>query len=246
MKKIITKLILLVSMPVLANTQHDVPVKGFARSFISGSEIKDATITILETGQRIKTNAQGQFGPFYYPIGKPLTLFLEKTGYHPTQSATVFVPSKGLINDDAQMTLQVPSRIAYYFLTQVIGANENPNSCHVATTITSFHKTLDDDRQGETGATLRLNGHPISGTFYFNIFQDGWLKDKTNPFTKNLTKTTEDGGALIFNLEPREKLYVLSANKAGVVFNQVHFLCRRGVFINLSPPFGPSIIKVKR
>src|SRR5579871_2055260 len=73
------------------------PISGFARSFLTGEVISDATITVLETGLTLKTDKNGHFGPFYYPIGDKLTLELSKFGYINTQSATVTVPQQGLI-----------------------------------------------------------------------------------------------------------------------------------------------------
>lgn len=219
------------------------PVSGFARSFIMGSEIGNANITIVETGKIIKTDNHGKFGPFDYPVGKPITLMLVKSGYHTTQSATVVVPPEGLTGPYNNITFQVPSSEAYYLLSTVVGAKEDPNACHVAATITAYHKNMDDDPQGEADATVSLRGYTEQPTFYFDIFQSGPLKGKTNPFTKGLTKTTEDGGLLIFNLPPQEKPYVMTASKAGVMFTEIQFLCRKGMFVNISPPQGPMAVQ---
>ena len=62
------------------------PVSGFARSFILGSELSNATITILETGEKMVTDNHGKFGPFQYPIGKSITLKFEKWNYKRSRS----------------------------------------------------------------------------------------------------------------------------------------------------------------
>src|SRR5579864_9371731 len=85
------------------------PVSGFARSFIMGSIISNATVTILETGQKLKTDSKGHFGPIQYPIGKPITLTIEKWEYKTTQTATVIVPPEGLTGPYNNITFQVPS-----------------------------------------------------------------------------------------------------------------------------------------
>jgi hypothetical protein len=54
-----------------------------------------------------------------------------------------------------------------------------------------------------------------------------------------LNKTSEDGGVAFFNLPPRDEPYVISAEKSGVKFTEAVFTCKKGVFINISPPRGP-------
>jgi hypothetical protein len=218
------------------------PVSGFARSFIMDSPIEDATITVLETGQKMKTDSQGHFGPIQYPVGKPITLRLEKFEFKTTQSATVIVPKEGLTSPLNNMTFQVPSIEAYFVLAKVVGGREDDNSCHLATTITAFHKTMADCPQGEEGATLTISPSVNEVPFYFDIFRRGPLAGKTDPFTKSLAKTSEDGGVLIFNLQPRDEPYTISAQKNGVTFSRTQFICRKGVFINISPPLGPMAL----
>ena len=47
------------------------PVAGFAQSFLLGMQLGDAKITILETGEKFRTDKTGHFGPFQYPVGEP-------------------------------------------------------------------------------------------------------------------------------------------------------------------------------
>jgi hypothetical protein len=233
-------LIGIMSTSVLAANEKAL-VSGFARSFISDKPIGGASITVLETGAKLTTDQEGHFGPFAYPVGKPLTLELEKFGYRTTQSATVIVPPEGLTGHLNNMTFQVPSVESYYLLATVIGAEEDPESCHLATTITAFHKTMEDCPQGEAGATISISPYTHEAPFYFDIFKQGPLKDKTNPFAKGLSQTSDDGGVLLFNLPPREKPYVITARKNGKTFSQAQFICRKGAFINISPPLGPMV-----
>src|SRR5690348_16240032 len=105
---------LLAQTTAYASKEGYATMSGFARSFILGSEISNATITIVETGEKIKTDNHGKFGPFDYPIGKPITLVLEKWDYHTTQSATIIVPPEGLTGPYNNITFQVPSRESYF------------------------------------------------------------------------------------------------------------------------------------
>ncbi|MBV9575533.1 MAG: carboxypeptidase regulatory-like domain-containing protein [Gammaproteobacteria bacterium] len=219
------------------------PVSGFAESFLSTAAIPDATITILETGEKVKTNAKGEFGPILYPIGKSITLLFEKFGYKTTQSGTVIVPKEGLTNPHNNMTFQVPSIETYYLMAAIIGAQFDENQCHVVTTITAYGKILQDIPQGEAGAKVTLTPAVNEVPFYFDIFKEGPFKGKTNPFTKGLTQTSEDGGVGFFNLPPRAEPYTISAQKNGVTFTEAQFLCKKGVFINISPPRGPMALQ---
>lgn len=217
-----------------------VPVTGFARTFITGEPLIGGTVTVLETGQKVTTNQKGEFGPILYPANHPITLRFEKWGYKTTQSATVLVPPTGLTGKYDNITFQVPETVTYALLASVIGATIDDNNCHVVTTVTDYHKTMDDIPQGIEGAKLVLFPGRSELPFYFDIFKSGPLKGKTNPFTRGLTQTSEDGGAAYFNLPPRHKPYRLTAEKDGTVFSSVEFVCTKGAFINISPPRGPS------
>lgn len=242
----------LVSVMCLSTTlvyaDNTAPVSGFARSFLSGEPIIDATITILETGQQIKTDNKGNFGPINYPVGKPITLLLEAAGYTTTQSATVIVPKEGLISPYTNLTFQVPSTYVYAFLKYTFeysfGVTDDPNSCHVSSTILAYHKTMEDDPQGEPGAVVALSPTVDNlNPFYFDIISSGPLQGKTYPFPTGLTKTSLDGGIMLFNVPARDEPYTLSATKDGVNFTSAQFTCRKGAFINVSPPSGPMADK---
>lgn len=236
-------LISTITSTIQASLVDSAPVSGFARSFLSGEVIPDATITVLESGLTLKTDKDGRFGPFYHPIGQRLTLEISKSGYVTTQSATVTVPKDGLIGPYDNITFQVPSTYVFYVLSKTVGANLDDNNCHVTATVTAYHKTMDDIPQGEKGAVVMLEPFTKQKAFYFDIFTSGPLKGKTYPFPTGLTVTSDDGGVAFFNVMPSEKPYRMIAVKAGVQFSDAEFTCQKGKFINISPPRGPSALE---
>jgi hypothetical protein len=236
--------------PLLLKCQSpSVPVTGYAKAFVGEDRIKHATISILETNQSFFTNEQGQFGFCALP-NQRITLSLEKHSQNPlhnyqtTQEGTFYIPKIGFQGANNEITFQVPRKITYHLLQTILKSQRHTNPCidccNVATTITAHKKTLADDIQGEVGAriTLRHHGKTIShrGLLYFGI-----LFGKTNPFDISGTTSSEDGGVLIYNLPASRDLYTTSATKNGFYFSSEKFWCRKGAFINLSPPHGPRV-----
>lgn len=220
-------------------------ISGFARSFISGQPIADATITVLENPQlKFKTDSAGKFGPFEWPVGEPITLVFEKpgsfwTGYKTTQTATVIVPPQG-INDAnflKNISFQVPSNMAYKFLSFAMGESENPEACQIAATVTPPNTTLDDIPQGVEGVTVSLSPKVNVRTYYFGIFP---IIHKTNPFIRNLKSTSLDGGVAFINVPPGE--YTMEAKKDDISFSKVSIKARKGMIVNASPPLGPTML----
>lgn len=240
---IMSAVILASPLSAFANNTVTAPVSGFARSFLLGNHLANATVTVLETGLKLETDKDGHFGPFEYPVGEPLTLQFEKWGYKTTQSATIIVPPEGLTGPYNNVTFQVPSIETFYLFSYLIGADIDKESCHLTSTITAFHKTMDDVPQGIEDAEVTIDPGVDQRAFYFGIYKSGPLKGKTNPFVRGLKQSSEDGGVAFFNLPPRDEPYVISAKKDGISFTQATFLCRKGAFINISPPRGPSVIK---
>jgi hypothetical protein len=154
----------------------------------------------------------------------------------------VIVPPEGLTGPLHNMTLQVPDDLTYYFFTIATGSELNENNCHLVATITAHGKTMDDAPQGEVDAKAVLIPDTGFTPYYFGVFTEGPLKDKTNPFAKGLTLTSADGGVLYANLQPSDKPYIITATKNGVAFTQARFICRKGMFVNISPPQGPSVV----
>jgi hypothetical protein len=228
---------------MISCTTPAVPVTGFAQTFLDDKRIPRATVTWLENKLITTTDTKGNFGFCVLPNQK-MTLVFSDADYPSTQTATVTVPATGLTTIYNQPTFQVPREITYTFLkallTQERSIKLDTQDCQVVTTVTDFHKTLQDDPQGIPGATIRLmhNGQSIAlnpTPFYFGMFKDG----KTNPFSKKLTSTSADGGVALINIKPSNTPYTLTASKKEKEFTQVKFLCRPGQLVNISPPLGP-------
>lgn len=230
----------------------EVSVLGFAQSFIGDRAIKKALIKRLDNKQQYQTDQQGKFH-FCVKPGTKLTLSIHKSSFLPwknykdTQTGTYIVSKHGLVGPFNNVTFQVPLMSTYHLLKAIIveerGISLDPSKCNVVTTVTAYHKTLNDDPQGEPGAVIVLRHlgklvHLKNKPFYFGI-----MKGKTNPFTPNLKQTSLDGGVLIYNLRPSKIPYEITAKKSGVRFNRRFFLCQAGEFINLSPPNGPMVQK---
>lgn len=217
-------------------------VSGFARSFISGEPLVEATITTLENEQlKFTTDSQGRFGPFPWPVGEPLTLVCEKPGsflrgYKTTQTATLIVPPEGINNVDyvKNVSFQVPSNLAYKLLSLTMGIAEKPDTCQIAATITPANTTMDNIPQGIAGVKLRLSPGNHQA-FYFGMFP---IIHKTNPCLRNLEATSLDGGVAFTNVPAGD--YILEACKDDIPFTSVRIKARKGVVVNASPPFGPT------
>jgi len=218
------------------------PVSGIAISFLSDKPIANAKITILEAANKIiYTDQDGKFGPIYWPVGKPITLQLEKpgswfTGFRTVQTPTLIVPEKGFNDPNPfnNVTFQVPSNIAVSIMKFGMGITEDPEACHVAATITPPGMTLKNLPQGIADVEVTLTPDCKVKPFYFGIVP--WVL-KTNPFTRKLKSTSLDGGIAFPNIP--EGNYVLTAQKAGMKFTEVRFRARKGVLVNASPPLGP-------
>jgi hypothetical protein len=218
------------------------PISGFARGYVTGDPIPEATITVLETGRTLKTDRDGKYA-FHHPVGARLTLQLTKLGFEPVQTDTVVVPASGLTGPHDNIALQALLKLEYELFQAAIGMRPDPRMCHVATTIAAAGKTVYDHFQGEPGARLVLDPEAPTPAFYFAAFGDkGPLAYQSNPFVRTLEATSQDGGAAVFNLPPRDELYTLTAVKPGVRFSEAKIWCRPGSFINVSPPRGPTVI----
>ena len=57
-----------------------------------------------------------------------------------------------------------------------------------------------------------------------------------------LTLLALDAFSARFNLPPRDEPYTITAVKEGVSFTEAQFICRKGAFINVSPPRGPMAL----
>jgi hypothetical protein len=241
-KKILAICISLFTFSPLIHAEMTAPVSGIVREFGSGTPLSDATLTILENNQKIPVDRKGHFGPVMWPVGKPITLVAEEIGYRTTQSATVTVPPEGLNTAYNNIVLQVFDVFTFYLFAGIMDKEIDENKCHVGTTVSQFHKTADDLPQGEEHAKVMLIPATTEIPYYLSVFKDGPFKDGANPFPHGLKETSHDGGTVFTNVDPRDEPYTMIAYKPGVSFREVHFICRKGVFVNLSPPQGPSAL----
>lgn len=217
-------------------------VSGFARSFLSGQAIPNATIFALENPAiKFTTNNAGKFGPFPWPVGEEITLVLEKhgsfwSGYRTTQTATLIVPPHGFNNRNflKNISFQVPSNMAFQFLSWAMGIKENKETCQIAATITAPNITMDDIPQGISEVTATLS-QENKKPFYFGMFP---IVHKTNPFVRTLKATSLDGGVAFLNVPPGE--YTIETKKDNHSFSKVLIKARKGIVVNASPPFGPT------
>lgn len=225
--------------------QKTANVEGYARSFVTEHRIDGAKIVATDiNGQATTTTTTDKNGRFKveWPVGEPITLTISHRWYHSTQGGTVVVPPGGLSGKHSEYTFQTPRTATYTGLNLILRdvGKLDPNSCAVSTTVQAPNMTLDDAPQGEAGAVLHLvPAVPgLAAPYYF-----GLMKKWTNPLTRGLTKTSGDGGVLIFNVPPRKEPYTLVATKPGKKFTNASFVCREGgTFVNVAPPQGPTVI----
>lgn len=225
---------------------HKALISGFARSFMSGKAIADATITVIEDETlKFYTDTAGRFGPFEWIVGQPITLLFEKpgslwSGYKTTQTATFIVPPEGINNDNylKNISFQVPSNLAYNALAWAIGGTEDSEACQIAATITPPNTTMDDIPQGVADVTVTLSPNVNIKAYYFGMFP---IIHKTNPFVRDLQATSLDGGVLFRNVPSGE--YRMEARKNGAVFSTITVKARKGVLVNASPPNGPTMLQ---
>ena len=90
-----------------------VSVDGHAQAFIGDERIVGATVTWLETGLQTTTDAQGEFSFENVTVGQNITVVVEASGYHTTQSATVTIPPQGLHGAQAELAMQVPRTLTF-------------------------------------------------------------------------------------------------------------------------------------
>lgn len=236
--------------PAMGYYQTTANVTGYARSFVMDHRIAGATITASSDGLHPElnttTSSDGRFS-FEWPVGQRVELTVTAEGYYPTTGAALVVPPNGLSGLHNEYTFQTPRMVTYEALKAVVihwqHGKIDPTCCHVVTTVCAENKTLQDDPQGEPGATIELDPPLVTKipAFYFGII-GGW----TNPLSRGLLNTSADGGAAFFNVPVREQPYTLLATKDGVTFSNTSFYCRPNRLVNIAPPKGPTVIGRKQ
>ncbi len=150
-------------------------VKAFARSFLTTNALTDATVYAYELDAvdknkinpvPIKTLITDKNGDieFDWPINKPVTLRIEKPGYHAIQSGIIPVPPEGINDPDRvkNISFQVPSSFlgvkgfAYAMHGKL---TDDGKAQAVVATVAELGMTMDDLPQGCVGATAKLVFH---------------------------------------------------------------------------------------
>ena len=239
---------------VMACSDGKVNVSGYAQSFVWDKKIKDAEIVLSYYSYKVpdlntRTDADGRFSFCVVP-GKYITLTLNKNSrsplddYKTTQTGTYYVPDSGLQGKYDEITFQVPRTVTFSILKKVIelsrGVTLDPNDCQLAMTITDYHKTLDDLPQGIEGSKVTIDNHILPYYRYNQPFYFGIYNQKTWPFSGDRVTTSNDGGVVVYNIQPGPAMRKIGAYKQGVTFSSSHFVCTGGAFINISPPRSPS------
>lgn len=237
----------------------EVTVAGFAQVHGSGDRLPDVEVIALEQDRKVAvTNARGEFS-FQYPSGQLLTLLFRAANYMSSQSATVKVPEEGFTTKNG-FTYQAISHWKFYILKVARFISWTPSlkndHCQMIVTVAGKGKTLNDNYQGEKGATLLIDKiddqqHEQAGNYHLCYYG-------TMPYfyTKPLcvgSTTTDDGGVFVANIPPEDnKVHQITAVKQDTQFTTALFKCEQSkwkthaphavMFINLSPPTGPTVI----
>jgi hypothetical protein len=207
-------------------------VSGDIFNFGPGEAIIGAEIKILELPERsIISNDDGSWRFTDLPSGQEVSFIMLYPGFPEIQTGTILLGDE----DVEKVTFQAPDQKMYDLLASTLDVRPEESKCQIASTVTRVGKSLytSGGPHGEPGATVAIEPEVAFryGPYYFNI-----LNDSTIYPDPDLTETTEDGGVLFVNVDPRE--YILKAHKEGVAFTDVKIKCRRGVLVNASPPWG--------
>lgn len=218
-----------------------------ALNFVTmGRPVAGAQISKLGVSEALAiTDAEGRAVIHAVP-GEALTLVMTRSGFSPTQSATVTVPPGGLRGKDSELTFQTLPWWFYGVMLHWLRLSDDPSVRHVVTTVTARGLTLDDPVQGEPDAKVRLfdegGREVVVQPIYLGIVP--WVH-KTDLFTarrRRLRVTSADGGVVIPNVPAGR--YVIRAEHARVRFRDASVIVHKDspIFVNASPPWGPRVI----
>ncbi len=181
------------------------------------------------------TDADGYFAMDGIYVGEDATFVIRHPDFWPTQTPTV-IPEAAGIND---LTFQVPPRIIVRLLSLVLWETLDPDRCQIAVTATPDGG--DPFTPGLPGVQVSIDP-PLpaeNGPFYFQIIEiPGW--PMIDIPVRDLTETTDDGGAIFVNVPPGE--YTITGTMPGETFNTQRLKCRAGMLVNAAPPYGLSPI----
>lgn len=213
-----------------------VRIRGDVFIFAPGEgRLPGAQLSILEHPQHHTVSGVGGAFSFEDVPAGPVTLVLSHPDYAATQTATLAVGPDGI----DRVTLQAPPLPIFGLLAAILGIEPDPQRCQIASTVTRPGASIYGPypTHGDAGATVTIAPSlpPESGPVYFQIHPNGIvLPDRT------LTETSEDGGVVYTNVPPGE--YVLRASKPGRTFTEARVLCRAGLLVNASPPYGMAAL----
>ena len=216
-----------------------------------------ANVTMYDLFQKTRINNVDFYNGTYhfnYPVGRNLSLLFQHEAYQTTQIGTFKVDASGFVGKYNQLSWQAVPTILWDVFKYIVEIEDHltmkPGFCQVGATITAYHKTLDDDPQGEPGAVADLISPdaPAGMKLYDKVYYTGIHDKKTFP-VPGLKKTTKDGGAFFINVLPGYH-YQMVATKPGVEFSVPQFICApelwpqvdETILINLSPPQGPTVL----
>lgn len=196
-----------------------------------GISLDGATISVVEAPEYTTTvDDDGAFS-LEVPSGAPLTFRVTQEGFHPVDSAAIFVGEEGL----EQVGFQVPAYSLVEPLAIAAGVEMADDRCQLATTVSSeASPPYGGPGVGEPDAVAHISpalGDDGVGPVYFEYISDALILPDPE-----LTVTTIDGGVLWGNVMPGE--YVISAEKDGVTFTSPTIRCRAGALVNAAPPYG--------
>ncbi len=249
-----TSLLLIQAPLALAS---NAPVYIYAEPAGSKKPLENITIDDLIKGIPVDDwNYSNKLYHFNSLIGQDLTLLFQHNHYKTSQSATFSISPNGYTGTHSLISWQPINTIlwkALKYSTEIVNLTKMKDGyCQVLTTVSEKGKTLDDDPQGEAGATVDLvsDSWTLPVKPYSKVFYLGILAKKTFPMP-NLKSTTADGGVIFLNVEPGHK-YKIITNKVGVKFTQPEFICKpqlwdqlglsETILINISPPQGPTVV----
>lgn len=199
-------------------------------------------------------NSTQGFYHFDYPVGGRLNMIFQHAGYQTSQSGTYTITKSGYVDQYGLISWQALPRTLWAVIKNIIlyetHTSIKKDTCQVIMTVSAYHKTLNDDPQGEEGATVQIE--PLHGNHSDKLYDVRYYLDifMKKPFPwPGLKKTSKDGGVIFVNVKPGN--YKVITKKEGVKFSTPEFKCNpsewkglneSNIVINLSPPQGPTVI----
>ena len=212
-------------------------VSGDAMHFgLGGGPVPGGTVTVLERPDlSTLTGPDGHWVLDGLVVGADATFVLTATGRPVVQTATFTVPSGGL----ERVAFQSPDDQIFAGFAQVLQITPDPTRCQVASTVTRRGHSVygPAGSHGEPGAVAWIDPAPVSadGPVYFNLIDAGLIWPD-----RSLDRTTADGGVVWTNVTPGT--YTLRAALAGADIAPARIVCRPGVLVNASPPWGLQVV----